>query len=129
MVKYCAKINNANIYKVDFEKEEFESVSYFSDIDYRYVIPEDGILEITDKNGNKKSIEVKQYDLLLKMYSTTGDYDDKEFIVIDNPELKDYYRRRIERLEAERKARKVTTEKRCCCDCEPEEAAYWKRYQ
>ena len=123
MVKYCAKINNANIYKVDFEKEEFESVSYFSDIDYRYVIPEDGILEITDKNGNKKSIEVKQYDLLLKMYSTTGDYDDKEFIVIDNPELKDYYRRRIERLEADRKARKVTTEKRCCCDCEPEVAA------
>lgn len=122
MVKYCAKINNANIYKVDFEKEEFESVSHFSDIDYRYIIPEDGILEITDKNGNKKSIEVKQYDLLLKMYSTTGDYDDKEFIVIDNPELKDYYRRRIERLEADRKARKVTTEKKCCCDCEPEEA-------
>lgn len=123
MVKYCAKINNANIYKVDFEKEEFESVSYFSDIDYRYIIPEDGIIEITDKNGNKKSIEVKQYDLLLKMYSTTGDYDDKEFIVIDNPELKDYYRRRIERLEADRKARKVTTEERCCCDCEPVEAA------
>lgn len=123
MVKYCAKVNNANIYKVDFEKEEFESVSYFSDIDYRYIIPEDGILEITDKNGNKKSIEVKQYDLLLKMYSTTGDYDDKEFIVIDNPELKDYYRRRIERLEADRKARKVTTEERCCCDCEPVDAA------
>ena len=123
MVKYCAKVNNANIYKVDFEKEEFESVGYFRDIDYRYIIPEDGILEITDKNGNKKSIEVKQYDLLLKMYSTTGDYDDKEFIVIDNPELKDYYRRRIERLEADRKARKVTTEERCCCDCEPVEAA------
>lgn len=123
MVKYCAKVNNANIYKVDFEKEEFESVSYFSDIDYRYIIPEDGILEITDKNGNKKSIEVKQYDMLLKMYSTTGDYDDKEFIVIDNPELKDYYRRRIERLEADRKARKVTTEERCCCDCELVEAA------
>lgn len=123
MVKYCAKINNANIYKVDFEKEEFESVSYFSDIDYRYIIPEDGILEITDKNGNKKSIEVKQYDLLLKMYSTTGDYNDKEFIVIDNPELKDYYRRRIERLEADRKARKATTEERCCCDCESAEAA------
>lgn len=123
MVKYCAKVNNANIYKVDFEKEEFESVGYFSDIDYRYIIPEDGILEITDKNGNKKSIEVKQYDMLLKMYSTTDDYDDKEFIVIDNPELKDYYRRRIERLEANRKARKVTTEERCCCDCEPVEAA------
>lgn len=120
MVKYCAKVNNANIYKVDFEKEEFESVSYFSDIDYRYVIPEDGILEITDKNGNKKSIEVKQYDMLLKMYSTTGDYDDKEFIVIDNPELKDYYRRRIERLEADRKARKAVSGEKVCCDCEPD---------
>ena len=123
MVKYCAKINNANIYKVDFEKEEFESVSHFSDIDYRYIIPEDGILEITDKNGNKKSIEVKQYDLLLKMYSTTGDYDDKEFIVIDNPELKDYYRRRIERLEADRKAIKVATNEKGCCDYEPVGAA------
>lgn len=123
MVKYCAKVNNANIYKVDFEKEEFESVSHFSDIDYRYIMPEDGILEITDKNGNKKTIEVKQYDVLLKMYSTTDDYDDKEFIVIDNPELKDYYRRRIERLEADRKARKVATNKKCCCDCEPVEAA------
>lgn len=123
MVKYCAKVNNANIYKVDFEKEEFESVSHFSDIDYRYIMPEDGILEITDKNGNKKTIEVKQYDMLLKMYSTTGDYDDKEFIVIDNPELKDYYRRRIERLEADRKARKVAINERSCCDCEPVEAA------
>lgn len=121
MVKYCAKVNNANIYKVDFEKEEFESVSYFSDIDYRYIIPEDGILEITDKNGNKKSIEVKQYDMLLKMYSTTGDYDDKEFIVIDNPELKDYYRRRIERLEADRKARKAVSGEKVCCNCEPDE--------
>lgn len=120
MVKYCAKVNNANIYKVDFEKEEFESVSYFNDIDYRYIIPEDGILEITDKNGNKKSIEVKQYDMLLKMYSTTGDYDDKEFIVIDNPELKDYYRRRIERLEADRKARKAVSGEKVCCDCEPD---------
>lgn len=117
MVKYCAKVNNANIYKVDFEKEEFESVGYFSDIDYRYIIPEDGILEITDKNGNKKSIEVKPYDMILKMYSTTGDYDDKEFIVIDNPELKDYYRRRIERLEADRKAREAVSGEKVCCDC------------
>lgn len=123
MVKYCAKVNNANIYKVDFEKEEFESVSHFSDVDYRYIMPEDGILEITDKNGNKKTIEVKQYDVLLKMYSTTDDYDDKEFIVINNPELKDYYRRRIERLEADRKARKVATNERSCCDCEPVGAA------
>lgn len=123
MVKYCAKVNNANIYKVDFEKEEFEFVSHFSDIDYRYIMPEDGILEITDKDGNKKSIEVKQYDMLLKMYSTTDDYADKEFIVIDNPELKDYNRRRIERLEADRKARKVAINGKSCCDCEPVEAA------
>lgn len=116
MVKYCAKVNNANIYKVDFEKEEFESVSHFSDIDYRYIIPEDGILEITDEDGNKKSIEVKQYDIVLKMYSTTDNYQDKEYIVIDNPELKDYYRRRIERLEADRKERELATNEKGCCD-------------
>lgn len=119
MVKYCAKVNNANIYKVDFEKEEFEVIDYFSDIDYRYIIPEDGILEITDKNGNKKSIEVKQYNMILKMYSTTGNYNDKEFIVIDNPELKDYYRRRIARLEADKKAREAANNEKCCCVCEP----------
>lgn len=119
MVKYCAKVKNANIYKVDFEKEEFEPVSYFSDIDYHYIIPEDGILEITDKDGNKKSIEVKQYDMVLKMYSTTDNYQDKEYIVIDNPELKDYYRRRIERLEADRKERELATNEKGCCNCEP----------
>lgn len=123
MVKYCAKVKDSSIYKVDFEKEEFEVIGYFSDIDYHYIMPEDGILEITDEDGNKKSIEVKQYDMVLKMYSTTDNYQDKEYIVIDNPELKDYYRRRIERLEADRKARKVATNKKCCCDCEPEVAA------
>ena len=107
MVKYCAKVKNANIYKVDFEKEEFEPVSYFSDIDYRYIIPED---------GNKKSIKVKQYDMVLKLYSTTSNYEDKEYIVIDNPELKDYYRRRIERLEADRKERELATNNKGCCD-------------
>lgn len=123
MVKYCAKVKDAYIYKADFEKEEFEQVSYFSDIDYRYIIPEDGILEITDKDGNKKSIKVKQYDMVLKMYGTTDNYDDREYIVIDNPELKDYYHRRIEKLEADRKAREVAMNKKCCCDCEPVGAA------
>ena len=118
MIKYCAKVKNSNIYKVDFEKEEFEVIGYFSDIDYCYIMPEDGILEITDEDGNKKSIEVKQYDMVLKMYSTTDNYQDKEYIVIDNPELKDYYRRRVERLEADRKAREVTTDEKCRCDCE-----------
>lgn len=103
MVKFCAKIKDSNIYRVDFEKEEFESIGYFGNIDYHYIIPEDGILEITDKNGNKKSIEVKQYDLVLKLYSTTKDYDDKEYIVISNPELKDYYRRRIKKQEDDKK--------------------------
>lgn len=123
MIKYCAKVKNSNIYKVDFEKEEFEVIGYFSDIDYRYIMPEDGILEITDEDGNKKSIEVKQYDMVLKMYSTTDNYQDKEYIVIDNPELKDYYRRRSEKLEADRKERKVAMNDKSCCDCEPEAAA------
>lgn len=120
MVKYYAKVNNTNIYKVDFEKEEFDPIGYFGgDIDYRYIMPEDGILEITDRNGNKKSIEVKQYDTILKMYSTTDNCEDREYIVIDNPKLKDYYSRRAKKLEADREARKVVTNENCCCDCQP----------
>lgn len=121
MVKFYTKIREANIYKVDFEKEEFEVVNYFSDIDYRYVIPEDGMLEITDKDGNKKSIEVKQYDLVLKLYSTTNNYEDKEYVVIDNPEFKDYIRRRLERIEINRKLREEAIDDKNCC-CEPIEA-------
>ena len=56
--------------------------------------------------------------MVLKMYSTTGDYDDKDYIVIDNPELKDYYRRRIARLEADKKAREIAINEKRCCDCE-----------
>lgn len=123
MVKFYARVDNSNIYRVDFEKEEFKAIGSFNDVDYIYIMPENGILEITDKDSNKKSIEVKQYDIILRMYSTTGNYYDKEYIVIDNPELKDYYRRRIEILEADRKARKVAINERGCCDCEPVEAA------
>lgn len=123
MVKFCARVDNSNIYRVDFEKEEFEAIGCFSDVDYIYIMPENGILEIIDKDSNKKSIEVKQYDIILRMYSTTGNYYDKEYIVIDNPELKDYYRRRIEILEADRKERKVAMNDESCCDCEPKAAA------
>lgn len=120
MVKFYTKVKDSNIYKVNFENESFEVISYFGDIDYRYIMPEDGVLEITDKDGNKKSIEVKQYDMILKMYSTTGDYADKEYIVIDNPELKDYYRRRTKKLEADRKAREAARNEDCVCNVECE---------
>lgn len=123
MVKFYARVDNSNIYRVDFEKEEFEAIGRFNDIDYIYIMPENGILEIIDKDSNKKSIEVKQYDIILRMYSTTGNYYDKEYIVLDNPELKDYYRRRIEILEADRKERKVAMNDKSCCDCEPKAAA------
>lgn len=82
-----------------------------------YLIPEDGILEITDKDGNKKTIEVKKHDVLFKMYSITDNFEDREYIVINNPELKDYYRRMTEKLEADKKAREAVSGEKVCCDC------------
>lgn len=117
MVKFCARVNGSDIYRVDFEKEEFEPIGYCSNIDYRYLIPEDGILEITDKDGNKKTIEVKKHDVLFKMYSITDNFEDREYIVINNPELKDYYRRMTEKLEADKKAREAVSGEKVCCDC------------
>lgn len=120
MIKFCARVNDSDIYRVDFEKEEFEPISHCNNIDYRYLIPEDGILEITDKDGNKKTIEVKKNDVLFKMYSITDNFEDREYIVINNPELKDYYRRMTEKLEANKKARKAVSSEKVCCDCEPD---------
>lgn len=120
MVKFYTKVTGGSIYKVDFENENFEVVDYFNGISDNYIMPEDGVLEVTLKDGSKKTIEVKKHDLVLKLHSTTNNYYDKEYIVIDNPELKDYYRRRIENIEANRKAREATMSEKCCCDCEPE---------
>lgn len=117
MVKFYTKVTDGSIYKVDFENENFEVADYFNGIADSYIMPEDGVLEVTLKDGSKKTIEVKKHDLVLKLYSTTNNYYDKEYIVIDNPELKDYYRRRIENIEANRKAGEATMSEKCCCDC------------
>ena len=57
MVKYCAKVNNANIYKVDFEKEEFESVSHYSDIDYLVEADYD-VPTLPDVEPNEKDLAI-----------------------------------------------------------------------
>jgi hypothetical protein len=51
------------------------------------------------------------------MYSITDNFEDREYIVINNPELKDYYRRMTEKLEADKKAREAVSGEKVCCDC------------
>lgn len=96
MIKYIAKQTGSSIFGVDFQKEEFDELNPSSMIDYMYLIPEDGELNITNNDGSKKVMTAKKNNILLKMYSASNNYSDKEFIVLDcagSAELADYCRR------------------------------------
>ncbi len=122
MVKYYADVRMGDIYKVDLANESFEVLRYNNMIDYIYYVPEDGNLEITLKDGSKKTIGVDKGDIVLKMYSATGDYADKEYFVIRHPEIEDYVRRREEFKTEMLKKRADSTysldleDEVCCCE-------------
>lgn len=94
MIDYSASVKRSEIYKIDFDSKKFERIDSYNNsgrIDRSYRIPEDGLFTIIKNNGEEESFEVKKDDIVLRMYSTTEEYLDKEYIVIDNPLLKDYY--------------------------------------
>lgn len=92
MINYYTNVDKAIMHKVDFESRKFDTIDYFSRIDYAYIVDEDGELIITTKDG-EKTYSVQSSDLVLRMYSADKDYCNKEFIVIHNDEIKDYARR------------------------------------
>ena len=73
----------------DFESKKFNTVEYFNRIDYVYIVDEDGELIVTTKDG-EKTYTVHSGDIVLRMYSLSKNYRDKEFIVIHSGELNDY---------------------------------------
>lgn len=96
MINYIADVKRSELYKVDFDSKKFDrldSHNCSNRLDYSYRIPEDGVLTVTKYNGEEESFEVKKNDLVLRMYTSGKEYYDKEYIVISDPRLKDYYTR------------------------------------
>lgn len=104
MIKYLDVTNGRDFIKFDKENEKMSALDNInSNVDWVWIIDEDG-----EFNGK----EVKKGDVVFKMYSATSDYNEREYIIIKDEALKDYYRRLKEFYDNQRKP----TSK--CCDCE-----------
>lgn len=112
MTKYFANNDNSPVFKVNFEEEKFDLLKYGTGVDYFYVLDEDGILTIKDKDT--KTIEVKAGDILLKMYGAV-DTCDREFFVFHCDDLFDYYNRRNKHLE---ECKNASLSDKVCSDCD-----------
>lgn len=101
MIKYLG-INEGNgLIKFNKENEELKVLNNQSSmIDWLWIADEDGEL-----NGK----EVKAGDIILRMYGIDDRYK-REYFIINDEALKDYYKRVIE-------YHKQQEEKNSCCDC------------
>ena len=110
MIKYIATKASGDVFKANFEEYTVERVNYDSNIDYTYVIYEDGEWIV----DNNKLFDVNKGDIIIRMYSASEVWENKEYIKLSSPELIDYY----ERLKAYRESRDKDLEKNCCdCKC------------
>lgn len=81
-------------------------------VDYTYFIDKDGEVVVKDGDDIVTKLNVKANDVLLKLYSPTGD-GRKEFVVLSSDQIRDYVICRKE-FEAKRKAEREAD--RCCGD-------------
>lgn len=110
MLQYIATREYGDIFGIDFETKKVSKVRYNGGVDYQYRVQEDGEFLV----DGEKLFDVKAGDILLKMYSVTDNWNDKEFIKITTPELIDYFKRRDEHLAAKNAANKAKA--MSCCD-------------
>ena len=112
MIKYYGLDYVSSLFKLDTEKDTVNTVNYIrSNIDWVYRIPEDGF--IIKPDGSK--IKVNANDIVLKMYAPSKRYSDpKEYIIVKDKEIVDYYFRYFENV----KKSEEKEENSCKCSCE-----------
>ena len=76
----------------ELRRTKVSKATYGSGYDYSYTITEPGEWIVDDE----KLFDVEEGDVVLKMYSVTNNWEEKEYIKLHSPELNDYYRRRDE---------------------------------
>lgn len=92
MVKYIATKREGDVIVANFEEQKVSKATYGSGYDYSYIVTEPGEWIV----DGEKLFDVKEGDVVLKMYSVTDNWEEKEYIKLSSPELKDYYCRRDE---------------------------------
>lgn len=61
-------------------------------IDHSYRIKEDGVLKVKDHKGNIVEYEVKENDVLFIMYSNTGDWYNRQIIIVRDDRFIKYFK-------------------------------------
>lgn len=108
MVKYYTNKTSYDIIKVDIENDSVQSLNRDANVDCIYFIDEDGTIIV--KNDDKvEKIEVNAGDFVVKFYSVDGNYKNKEYFVIRNEGIIDYFKRYKTYIEESKKNK--------CCDC------------
>lgn len=109
MNKYILSKRNV-IIKLNTDTLDVDFVENSYDIDRVWFIEEDGIFV-----RENKEYEVKKGDIVLLMYRI-GYGGKEEIVIINNNDLSNYYERKKEYLEKERKG---ISEEKICDSCEP----------
>lgn len=84
MVKYIATKREGDVIVANFEEQKVSKATYGSGYDYSYTVTEPGEWIV----DGEKLFDVKEGDVVLKMYSVTNNWEEKEYIKISSPELK-----------------------------------------
>ena len=112
MVKYIATKREGDVLVGNFEEQKVSKLRFGCGFDYSYLITEPGEWIV----DGEKLFDVEEGDVVFKMYSTTDNWDDKEYIRVNCPELKDYENRRVN-YEKQRASEKPRDLNECvCCD-------------
>ena len=117
MVKYICSVDKGIVISCDKEAENVSKLEPVYNVDYKYYVPEDGEWVYTKKDGSKNRRSVTKGTFVLKMYPIDKN-GDKEFIFIENDELKGYYNRLLEKMQEEAEKKVVKNPCDLCCDCE-----------
>jgi hypothetical protein len=109
MVKYIATKREGDVIVANLEEQKVSRATYGSGYDYSYIVTEPGEWIV----DGEKLFDVKEGDVVLKMYSVTDNWEEKEYIKLSSPELKDYYCRRDEHCKR-RELEKLCNDCICC---------------
>lgn len=114
MIKYIIDNKVGDMVSVDTDNVDNTKVLR-SDwmIDYTYVINNDGVVIVKDDDEVVTKLAVKANDVLLKLYSPTGD-GKREFVVLSSDQIRDYV---IRKKEFEAKQKEERKANKCCENC------------
>ena len=95
MIKYIIKKDISNVIKIDTDTNDIDILKNEWVIDYMYFIDKTGVCII-----DGQSFDVKEGDVIIKLYAIDTNAS-KEYIIISNPQMTDYFNRLAEHKKQE----------------------------